>query len=122
VYEEKVYRAAFCERLPQLREAMRARGRDAELAGAVLAVLAGRPMLQVLASLGLPPHVLTGPGTPRGVEPGGMLHGVVRHASGEVYRCPGRWCGLERTREPGGPIPAGGRCWLRDEPLHVGEA
>ncbi|WP_329568910.1 hypothetical protein [Kitasatospora sp. NBC_01266] len=122
MYDDRAYLAAFCRTLPQLRAAMHQSGRATELDGAVSALSAGTPVLEVLATLGIPVHVLTGAGVQRGGEPGDLIPGVARRASGESYRCPDQRCSLELVREPGGPIPAAGRCWLRDEPLLVCEA
>lgn len=122
MYDDRDYLAAFCSTLPQITAAMRRQGQGPALDAAVRAVRSGTPVLEALAALGIPPHVLTGPGVQRGGEPMGVIRGVPRHASGESYRCPDQRCSLEVVREPGGPVPAAGRCWLRDEPLLVCEA
>ncbi|MEU7508084.1 hypothetical protein [Streptomyces lavendulae] len=44
------------------------------------------------------------------------------HPAGEAYLCPDGWCGLREIRQPGGAVPAGWRCRLRDQPLRVLEA
>ena len=115
------YLAAFCEALPQLRDEMQKRGKADLLDVAVRAVRSGQPVLETLAVLDIAPHVLTAPGANRGITPSGIVRGVPRPASGEMYRCPGGGCSREIAREPGGPIPAS-RCWLHDRSLIVGEA
>jgi hypothetical protein len=127
VHDHEVYLAAFCATLPQIRQAMHKLGKTAALDAAIHAVREGTPVLHVLPSLGIEPYVLTGTGTtsrngywgPR--AGGGVTRGMRPSASGEAYRCPDGSCGLEIIREPGGPMPDG-RCWLRDQPLAVGEA
>ncbi|TQF02921.1 hypothetical protein E6W39_12475 [Kitasatospora acidiphila] len=116
-------RAALCSALPWLTEDLAEQGRAAELAAAVRAVLADVPVLVAVAALGIPQHVLDETGPVRGEEPGpGDMIGARPRAAGESYRCPDGWCSLSLVREPGGPVPAGGRCWLRDRALLVTEA
>ncbi|MFF0065696.1 hypothetical protein ACFYRC_29920 [Streptomyces sp. NPDC005279] len=120
--DDRVRRAGFCSALPWLIEDMEAAGTLAELHSAVRAVLAETPVLQAVASLDIPAHVLSELGPVRGDEPGDMIPGSMPQAAGESYRCPDGWCSLNLVRQPGGELPAGGRCWLRDRPLRVVEA
>ncbi|WP_149182783.1 hypothetical protein [Streptomyces sp. TRM49041] len=115
-------RAALCSALPWLMEDLEQDGRLAELDTAVRAVLADTPVLEATAGLDIPPHVLGEPGPVRGEEPGDMVPGTRRRSAGESYRCPDGWCSLNAVRAPGGQLPSGGRCWLRDRPLRVVEA
>ncbi|WP_380281800.1 hypothetical protein [Kitasatospora purpeofusca] len=112
-------RAAFCAALPFLTEYLTAQGRAEELRAAVTAVLADTPVDEAVAGLDLPRYVLEDTGTVRDADPGpaDMVIDAVPRAEGERYSCPDGWCGLHEVREPGGPIPAQGRCWLRDRAL-----
>jgi hypothetical protein len=118
---DREYLAAFCAALPQLETELHRRDREKQFTRAVRSVRSGTPVLDVLPSLGIAPHVLTGPGTSRETPAGSVVVGIPHEASGEVYRCPDGACDRAVPREPGGPIPAE-RCWLRDRPLTVGEA
>ncbi|MEV7177808.1 hypothetical protein [Kitasatospora sp. NPDC093679] len=118
--EERTWRAGFCSALSFLTEDLEADGRAAELRAAVDAVLAETPVQEAVAGLDIPQHVLVGTGVMRDGTEG--LPGLRPRSTGEAYRCPDGWCDLRLVREPGGAIPAGGRCWLRDRPLRVTEA
>ncbi|MFE7234224.1 hypothetical protein ACWCRF_27005 [Streptomyces sp. NPDC002405] len=112
--------AGFCSALPLLEEDLEADGRAAELHSAVQAVLADTPVREAVAGLDIPVHVLEGAGPAREGLDG--LPGLVPRGAGEAYRCPDGWCSLNLVREPGGEVPAGGRCWLRNRSLRVVEA
>ncbi|MFV0128810.1 hypothetical protein ACLGI4_14000 [Streptomyces sp. HMX112] len=121
--DDRERRAGLCSALPWLMEDLAEE--DGALAGlrtAVEAVLAGTPVLRAVEGLDIPAHVLDGVGPVRGDEPGDMVFDAVPRAEGESYRCPDGWCSLNKVRAPGGELPAGGRCWLRDRPLRVVEA
>ncbi|GAA3116541.1 hypothetical protein GCM10010521_00410 [Streptomyces rameus] len=117
--QDRGQRAAFCSALPYLREYLTAQGRAAELRDAVTAVLADTPVQDALAGLGIPRYVLEDGATVRGEEPGpgDIIPDPVPRAEGERYSCPDGWCGRHEVREPGGPVPGGGHCWLRDRAL-----
>ncbi|MEV4744218.1 hypothetical protein [Streptomyces sp. NPDC049555] len=121
--DDRALRPAFCAALAWLDDVMAAEGRSDALRAAVQAVRAGTTTVrQAIAGLGIPLHVLTGAiGATRGEGEGGAP-GLVPQAAGEVYVCPDGWCGLKDVRQPGGPLPAGGRCWLRNRPLRVLDA
>ncbi|WP_175407495.1 hypothetical protein [Streptomyces sp. TRM64462] len=119
---DREMRAGLCSALPWLTEDLERDGRRAELDSAVRAVLAETPVLEATAGLDIPPHVLGEPGPVRGEEPGAMIPGMTPRSAGTSYRCPDGWCSLNVVRRPGGELPAGGRCWLRDRPLRVVEA
>ncbi|MFE9700539.1 hypothetical protein [Streptomyces sp. NPDC006270] len=114
--------AGFCTALPWLIEGAEAADDLTALHSAVRAVLAGTPVLQAVEGLDIPEHLLSGVGPVRGDEAGDMIPAAVPRAAGESYRCPDGLCSLKLVRRPGGTIPAGGRCWLRDQPLRVVEA
>lgn len=120
--DDRDRRAEFCSALPWLTEDMETEGTLDELHAAVRAVLANTPVPQAVAELGIPLHALGEVGPVRGDEPGAMIPGAKPRAAGESYRCPDGWCSLNLVRTPGGELPAGGRCWLRDRPLRVVEA
>jgi hypothetical protein len=119
--DDREYLAAFCATLPQLEAELRKRGRAEVLGVAVTAVRSGIPVPEVLPTLGIAPHVLTGPGPGRDTPAGAVARGIAPSASGEVYRCPDGSCDRAVPRRPGGPIPDE-RCWLHERPLAVGEA
>lgn len=114
-------RAGLCTAMPDLEEDLTAEGRAAELRNAVEDVLAGMPVLDAIAGLDIPLHVLEGTGPVR-EGPDDAPLGLTPRGAGEAYRCPDGWCSLNLVREPGGQVPAGGRCWLRDRSLRVVEA
>jgi hypothetical protein len=120
--DDRRMRAEFCSALPWLVEDMTAQGTLAGLQDAMRAVLAETPVRQAIAGLDIPPHVFEEAGPVRGEEPGSVVFGTTSRSAGEIYRCPDGWCGLNLVRTPGGELPAGGRCWLRDRPLRVVEA
>ncbi|MET8751928.1 hypothetical protein ABZW32_17775 [Streptomyces sp. NPDC004667] len=121
--EDRSLRPAFCAAMSWLEDVMASEGRGEELHSAARAVRAGTTTVrQAIDGLGIPEHVLTGAtGTTRG-EGEGDVPGLAPHPAGEVYACPDGWCGLKEVRQPGGALPAGGRCRLRDLPLRVLEA
>ncbi|MEV7991857.1 hypothetical protein AB0O67_08060 [Streptomyces sp. NPDC086077] len=120
--DDRGMRADFCTALPWLREDLAAEGALAGLHDAIRAVLAETPVRQAVAGLNIPPHVFDDARPVRGDEPGNMTFGTKPRPAGESYRCPDGWCSLDVVRTPGGELPAGGRCWLRDRPLRVVEA
>ncbi|MER6346504.1 hypothetical protein ACWC10_16385 [Streptomyces sp. NPDC001595] len=120
--DDRRMRAEFCSALPWLMEDMTAEGTLAGLHDAIRAVLAETPVRQAVAALDIPPYVFDEAGPVRGDEHGAMVFGTTARSAGESYRCPDGWCSLNVVRTPGGELPAGGRCWLRDRPLRVVEA
>ncbi|GGU43659.1 hypothetical protein ACH4HG_40920 [Streptomyces coeruleorubidus] len=121
--DERDGRRRLCAALAWLRDEFEGEGRGAELHAATQAVLAETPVRQVIARLGLAEHELDDEAaTVRGGEPWDMIPVPSPRSAGEIYRCPDGWCSLDRPREPGGPLPSEGRCWLRDRPLRIVEA